>query len=168
MKKLLKRSLILFPIFDNVQEIENIRRKYDSLYNLIRPHITLVFPFEHDISNSQLEGLIRQVIKYIKPFNLKMQHITLNNNKLYLNVKDGIDNIIKLHDNLYEILPFNYDMKYTYIPHITLGKINEDQKNMIVDQFSNFNESFTTTIDKLYVECIDEHDKSNIIMEISL
>ena len=40
------RTIMIFPEFENMEIIDNIRKKYDPLAELVRPHITLVFPFE--------------------------------------------------------------------------------------------------------------------------
>lgn len=40
---------MIFPDFENVEIIDNIRDKYDPLAKLIRPHITIVFPFDMEI-----------------------------------------------------------------------------------------------------------------------
>jgi hypothetical protein len=48
----LKRSIIIFPQFGNdTNLIQNIRHQYDPLASKIAPHITLVFPFESEISS---------------------------------------------------------------------------------------------------------------------
>lgn len=42
---------MIFPKFENIKIIDEIRDKYDPLANHVRPHITLVFPFESNIRN---------------------------------------------------------------------------------------------------------------------
>ena len=37
------RDILLFPKFDNVKIIEDIRKDCDELYGVIHPHITIVF-----------------------------------------------------------------------------------------------------------------------------
>ena len=39
---------------DNMEVIDKIREQYDPLANLVRPHITIVFPFDSDRSNEEL------------------------------------------------------------------------------------------------------------------
>ena len=47
-----KRAIILFPKFcSNTDLIQDIRDRYDPLASKIAPHITLVFPFESEISS---------------------------------------------------------------------------------------------------------------------
>lgn len=48
------RTIIIFPEFENIDIINNIRKKYDPLADLILPHITLVFPFDSEMSNEKL------------------------------------------------------------------------------------------------------------------
>ena len=45
-----ERTIMIFPKFGRMEVIYEIRDKYDPLSKLIRPHITLVFPFASEIS----------------------------------------------------------------------------------------------------------------------
>lgn len=38
------RTIMIFPEFTNIELINQLRVKYDPLFNKVRPHITLVFP----------------------------------------------------------------------------------------------------------------------------
>ena len=40
---------MIFPEFDNMDVIDKIREKYDPLAKLVRPHITIVFPFKLEL-----------------------------------------------------------------------------------------------------------------------
>ena len=55
------RDILLIPKFDNIDIINNIRKDCDELYDVIEPHITLVFPFINDISD---EELVKKIRKY--------------------------------------------------------------------------------------------------------
>ena len=46
-----KRDILIIPKFNNINKIQKIREKYDELYDIINPHITLAFPFKSNISN---------------------------------------------------------------------------------------------------------------------
>ena len=52
------RTIMIFPEFENMEIIDNIRKQYDPLAELVRPHITLVFPFESQISNEELTQIL--------------------------------------------------------------------------------------------------------------
>jgi hypothetical protein len=47
----LKRAIVIFPKFENVYPIEQLRKQFDPLARTIEPHITVVFPFESDLQN---------------------------------------------------------------------------------------------------------------------
>ena len=58
------RTIMIFPQFNNIEIIDGIRDRYDPLAKLVRPHITLVFPFESEM----LQGCMdypekRQIIR---------------------------------------------------------------------------------------------------------
>ena len=55
-----KRDILIFPQFDNIDKIQNIRNKYDELSQILPPHITLVFPFEIDLKNDDLEASLEE------------------------------------------------------------------------------------------------------------
>lgn len=44
------RTIMIFPEFENIDVINDIRKKYDPLANLVLPHITLVFPFDSEFN----------------------------------------------------------------------------------------------------------------------
>lgn len=160
----MKRAVILFPKFNNIDSINDIRKKYDPLANYIGPHISIVFPFESDLTINELKEHFTESLKGIKKFNIMLNNITgdYRDGYLFLNVKKGNDNIIELHDKLYSGLLEKFIFrKVTYCPHLTVGKIF-DQKEFddAVDELSCHNEIYETLIDKIFVENIDLDDSS--------
>ena len=172
----LKRVIILFPNFHNANIIENIRKKYDPLANYIDPHITIVFPFDSDISTNDLKLHFNKVLKGIKKFNIKLKDFTgdFRDGYLFLNVKKGNDNIIQLHDKLYSGILDNFlSRRVTYCPHLTVGKLPLQVKfdkalDKALDKLSSCTESFETTIDKIYVVNIDSIELSTIEFSFDL
>lgn len=157
------RDILIFPKFDNVDKINEIRSKYDNLYGKIDPHITLVFPFDDEISNEELIDKINNVIKDINKFSVMFSGVTLSDdNYIYLNCAVGSKDIIKLHDKLYKkILPKHLRSDIKYIPHITLGQSNNISEII-------FNYIFDTTIDKIVLEEFGDDEVSHIIHEFNL
>ncbi len=68
-----KRCIMIFPDFENIEVINRIREKYDPLKGYVKPHITLVFPFESDISSAELHEHIKTTLCDCSPFKLTMQ-----------------------------------------------------------------------------------------------
>ena len=66
------RTIMIFPKFKDMDIIEDIRDRFDPLAKLVRPHITLVFPFEHDMSNEELTKILDNRLSEITPFDLEM------------------------------------------------------------------------------------------------
>jgi 2'-5' RNA ligase len=161
-----KRAIILFPSFDNINIINKIREKYDSLANCIPPHITIVFPFDSDISIDDLKSHVNKVLKGTKKFNVQLKDFTgdYRDGYLFLNVKKGNDNIIELHDKLYSgILEHYLFGKIIYCPHLTVGRLHKEiEFDKALDELSCYDESFEIVIDKIFIENIDDIEHSTI------
>ncbi len=54
------RTVMIFPKFDNIELIDDIRKQYDPLADVIRPHITIVFPFDMDVTNEELLQILEK------------------------------------------------------------------------------------------------------------
>ena len=73
---------MIFPKFDNIDIIDEIREKYDPLAKLVRPHITIVFPFEMEITNDELSIILENRLRDIKSFEINYVY-TLCNSDYY-------------------------------------------------------------------------------------
>jgi 2'-5' RNA ligase len=152
--------------------IKHIREKYDPLANSIAPHITIVFPFDSAISTVELKKHLNEKLKGMKKFSIQLKDVTgdFRDGYLFLNVKKGNDSIIELHDKLYsEILESFLYRKLTYCPHLTIGRVyGQVEFDKAMDELICFNESFEAIIDKIYVETIDDIEKSTIEFSFNL
>lgn len=166
MKNSGKRDILIFPSFKNINLIEDIRRKYDPLYNLVAPHITLAFPFSDEMTNEYLISKLTNLLKILKPFEASFKGISISKDKyIFLNQIQGIETVKKLHCLIYQnILPTHLHSEIEYIPHITLGKLNKNHP--IFEE--EFTYEFNTIIDKISIEQIGKHEESIIIKEIKL
>ena len=164
-----KRDILIIPDFTNVNKIQKIRKKYDELYDVIEPHITLAFPFEKDISNKQLKNQLLNIAKNIKPFKIKCKGITLKEDKkintyyIFLNILEGKDVINSINQKIYQNILKDISIeKYNYEPHITLGNTNNFNEKI------ELNDEFEAIIDRIIVERIGEDEESIIEFEIRL
>ena len=162
----MKRAIVLFPKFNNVYVIQSIREKFDPLANYIAPHITIVFPFESDLSTNDLRTHMRGALKGIQKFDVQLKDYTgdFRDGYLFLNVKKGNDAIIELHDRLYSgILESFLFRKATFCPHVTAGRVQQQiDFEKALDELGCFRECFKTTIDAIYVENIDSAEHATI------
>lgn len=160
-----KRSIIIFPEFHDQQKINELREQYDPLVNKISPHITLVFPFESNFTEVKLHGHISTVLADIKPFKITLHQITGGEGRyLFLNVKKGNDQLIELHDKLYSgIMEKFLNRNLTCFPHMTVGMIrNFEIYKSVLEKMKDFTYEFTTLVEKVTVEWIDEDENSRI------
>ena len=162
----MKRAIVLFPKFDNIDAIQAVRQQFDPLAKFIAPHITIVFPFESELSAKELREHLDCALKGVKKFNVRLNGITgdFRDGYLFLNVKQGNDAIIDLHDRLYRgvLEPFLF-RKVTYCPHMTVGRVEEKTEfDQALDTLGCNGERFETTVDTLYVENIDSPEQSII------
>lgn len=165
----MKRDILIFPKFKDIEKIQEIRDKYDPLAKAVPPHITIVFPFSDDIDNTTLTKNIREAIKGVKPFNICFSGLSLfydkyyaHKNVIFLNCKKGKDEIINLHNTIYKnVLPTHLNSDVEYIPHITLG--NADSLEDI-----SLDDNFEYLVDELILEGISKDEESIILDRIKL
>jgi predicted nucleic acid-binding Zn-ribbon protein len=66
-----KRAIVIFPqLGSDINLIQDIRDQYDPLAHKIAPYITLVFPFESEISSNELRQHLSNSLYEFKSFNL--------------------------------------------------------------------------------------------------
>ena len=164
------RTIMIFPEFENMEIIDNIRKKYDPLAELVRPHITLVFPFESSMSNAELAGILNVRLRDIKPFEIKLCGISKQEDdygkSLFLNVLKGIDEVKAIHRVLYDN---EFDKGLDYVPHMTVGKFPTlEMMERAFDNIKLMEDIFCTVVKKVSVEMIGCDEESIIIMEKEL
>lgn len=117
-------AVVYFPRV-SIEEINVFRQKYDPGWNIINPHITLVFPIS-DISENQLFEHIEIITKEIKCFPIVLSELIKSfDNYLFLQVKEGNEKIADVHKKLYSgMLTPHLQTDIPFIPHITLGYFN--------------------------------------------
>jgi len=167
---------MIFPTFENGQVIDTIREQYDPLASCVRPHITLVFPFDSNIETVELRDHLLCVLADVDSFEIILKGITPTNNfekYLFLNIQKGRDEIIELHKRLYTGVLQNYYPEWLkgkdFLPHMTVGSFDsEDKYEAAINETRNIDDTFKTTVNGISVEIIDENENSIIEIDISL
>lgn len=167
------RTILIFPEFQNMEIIDNIRNQYDPLAGVIKPHITVVFPFESRMSNEELMHILNERLQGIKPFELKLGGVSKQEdafgNYLFLNILQGTEVIGYIHQVLYDNEFKEFDIGLQYIPHMTVGKLpTVEALNSAVRNIGSISDTFSTIVNKISVEMIGENEESIIIMEKEL
>lgn len=165
---MISRAIVLYPKFNNLEYIDEIREKYDPLYKFIAPHLTLVFPFKSELTTAELVEHLTRNLKETVPFELVAKGITgASGGYVFLDVKVGNDNVIDLHDKLYSgILKSHHNRFIPYQPHITIANIKDDSSHRnVVEELADFNIEFRARIDRVAIEIIDGTDKAMLEYE---
>jgi len=167
------RTIMIFPEFDNMEIIDNIRKHYDPLAELVRPHITLVFPFESTISNMELKGVLDKRLHAVKPFEIQLKGISKQEDKfgnyLFLNVAHGAKQLNFIHQVLYENEFREFDMGMPYVPHMTVGNLaSVELLENAYNRIKSLEDTFSTVVRKISVEMIGDNEESIIVIEKEL
>lgn len=167
------RTIMIFPEFENMEIIDNIRKQYDPLCELVQPHITLVFPFESQISNEELAEILKVRLQGIKPFKLKLGGISKQEdtfgNYLFLDVLQGVNEVDYIHQMFYENEFKEFDIGLKYTPHMTIGKLlTAELLDDAYNKIKSVDDTFSTVVKKVSVEMIGDNEESIIIIEREL
>ena len=172
-----KRTIMIFPQFENINIINEIREKHDPLANHVRPHISLVFTFESTLTSIELKEHLKKVLYGTRCFRLTLQEVIKIDNTLgmylFLDIKQGNEQIRKLALKLYTGILQTYKPDWlnqeTYLPHMTIGSFaSREDLNIAFKDSEHIKESFSTIVDKISVEIIDENEDSIIEIEVDL
>ncbi len=167
------RTIMIFPEFQNQEIIDNIRKQYDPLARLVKPHITLVFPFESPMSNEELTHILNKRLQDVKPFELTLgglsKHEDIFGNYIFLNVLQGAETLDYIHQILYDNEFKEFDIGLQYIPHMTIGKLpTVELLNNAFRNIQSINDTFSTVVKKISVEMIGDNEESIIVIEKEL
>lgn len=164
------RTIMIFPEFENVGHIERVRALYDPLASLVRPHITLVFPFESPVSDEELREILQKQLQTVRPFELCLhgisRHTDASGYYLFLNVQQGAEELRVIHRSFYQHEFWEFDRGFPYVPHMTVGKLpTERQLDAAFEEVKSMDAVFRTVVDTVAVEMIGEQEESIIILE---
>lgn len=172
-----KRCIMIFPEFENINIINAIRETYDPFVNNVRPHITLVFPFESNIKEYQLRNWMNEALKGTKCFHVELEGVIKisSDSSLYLclQVKKGKEEIKEIHSRLYDGILKEYKPQWLnqveFIPHMTVGKFSsEEELNNAYEKIGNLKEKFYSKVDKVSVEIVVKNDSSIREIDVDL
>ena len=110
--------------------IQKTRALYDSYYELVRPHFTIVF--RSITREAEFVQHIRQRALAIRKFSfvlrcaLVVEDVAGDMNQVFLVPDKGFSDIVKLHDKLYTgILAPELRLDIPFYPHITIGNSSD-------------------------------------------
>lgn len=149
-------ALVYFPSIDTTT-INSFRKNYDPMYEIIAPHVTIVFPFKY-LPEEKIVRHIQKMIEKQKSFPIHLHgFIKSFDHYLFLLVDQGKEEIYKLHNELYtDILAPELRADIPFIPHLTLGffqnqegELNENLYKKALEEAEELTLDFHTTFDNL-------------------
>ena len=163
-----KRTIMIFPEFDNMHIIEGLRQKYDPLYSLVQPHITLVFPFESELTVNNIKSVLEKNLASITPFYIEVQGVQCSDRWMYLKVTQGEEFIVQIHERLYQqyFSRFKPNWLKLYKPHLTVGQFNsayEAKQAYEIEKCQT--DKFSCIVNTITVETIGNNEESIIEIE---
>ena len=159
-----KRDILILCDFNGIEKIKEIQHKYYDIADKVPPHIALTFPFDSDISNTELYEKLCNILKKYKMFNVTLHGVSIHGDYRFLNIVKNKDIIKNISDDIYNnIIPehIEYRDSYNYNPHVSLS-------NMPVDEEIILDDYFDMNVSSVYVEQIGDNDESIKLYEISL
>jgi 2'-5' RNA ligase len=166
-----ERVIVVFPRFANPEPIHRLRSRFDPLAREIEPHLTLVFPFRSELSAPELERHIARAVKGMQPFSLLLREITGHDwEYLFLNVKQGNDGLIELHDRLYTgPLKQHLRRDHTFLPHLTVGRVrNPATFHEALKVAASVREGFETTVNEVVTYTIGDDGRRGVELTVPL
>ncbi|WP_110929123.1 YjcG family protein [Bacillus massiliglaciei] len=137
----MKYGVVIFPS-KKLQDIANsYRKRYDTKYALIPPHITLKPSFEADIEASELADKLKKIAKEIHPFDLKVTKVKSFqpvSNTIFFKV-EPTEELEALYEALRSERFFKIDKaeSYAFVPHITIAQdLNDNEHSDVLGQLS--------------------------------
>jgi 2'-5' RNA ligase len=154
----MRYGIALFPSKGLQERVNSYRKRYDTHFAYIPPHITLKEPF--DLKDEEVEGLVEKLNKVkegINPIHVvvdKIRSFQPINNVIFLRVDDD-PALTELHGRLHG--PEFPDTKaYNFVPHITIAQDLSDVEHVdIYDRLKMthfYHEETIHSFDLLYQE----------------
>ncbi|GAB1805025.1 MULTISPECIES: YjcG family protein [Priestia] len=150
----MKFGVVLFPS-KKLQDVANsYRKRYDSHYSLIPPHLTLKEVFE--ATEDQIDEVaanLRKIAEETNPFTLnvtKVSSFSPANNVIYLKVEQKQE-LTSLYNKLHEG-NLEQPTEYSFIPHITIGqRLSDDEHLDVYSQLKLVDVAHEETVDRFHL-----------------
>lgn len=147
-------GIVIFPS-KKLQDFANsYRKRYDSKYSLIPPHLTLKAAFEtNEEQLIEISVKLEEIAKRHEPFELRTNKISSFhpvNNVIYLKVEPTAE-----LEGLFKELnsgSFGNPPEYAFVPHITIGQsLSNSEHADVFSQLRLQKIEHTETIDRFHL-----------------
>lgn len=151
----MKYGVVIFPSKSLQDKANSYRKRYDSHYALIPPHLTLKSSFvATDTEARELAGKLQTISEKHNPFTLKTIKISSfypANNVIYLKVEPS-SFLEKLHQEINGELKIDDSNGYAFVPHITIGQdLSDDEHSDVYGSLRMINMEHEETVDRFHL-----------------
>jgi 2'-5' RNA ligase len=148
-------AVAIFPSKKLQDKVNSYRKRYDSNYAYIPPHLTLKASFKADeASLHTIAEKLEEISKLYKPFTLKVLKTSTFqpvSNTLYFKVEQS-DELAGLHNTLNEDRLFGDPSPFSFVPHITIGQnMSDDEHSDVFGQLSMLDIRHEEEIDRFHL-----------------
>ena len=121
-------ALVLYPEVET-ERIQDIRRKFDPTFDVIRPHVTVLFPVPASVGEAELVSHIEGVLGDWKAFEVRLGGMVKSTDHwLFLTLEKGEREVKGLYQALYTGILAQYRRDdIEFVPHLGLGLFVKDQ-----------------------------------------
>ena len=150
----MKCTIVVFPSREVQERANSYRKRYDSQFTWIQPHMKLKWPFE--VTDAELPALVAEietVTSQAEPFSIQFRKIKTfypNTRVIYFGIQDP-SQLENLHNQLNQEPLFRQE-KYAFTPHLTIGQdMNEDEFHDVIGRLKMVNLNYTSLVDRVHL-----------------
>jgi 2'-5' RNA ligase len=146
-------GVVIFPSKEIQDFANSYRKRYDSNYALIPPHLTIKSSFEETrVGIQDIARKIYDIAKDFHPVSLRISKFSSFapvNNVIYLKVEPS-EELEKLHNDLK--LNFASEQEYSFVPHITIAQnLSDDEHSDVYESLRMNKVSFEESVDRMHL-----------------
>ncbi|UOY92184.1 YjcG family protein [Ectobacillus sp. JY-23] len=150
----MKFGIVIFPSKHLQDRANNLRKRYDTHYAMIPPHVTLKAAFE--APEEDIKGIVENlhnVAFQVQPFTLKTTKVgsfAPVNNVIYLKIEKTPE--LEALNNLLHSGYFEQEREYAFVPHITIGQqLSDDELADVLGRLKMIDFQYEQTIDRFHL-----------------
>ena len=160
-------ALLHYPAIDSAS-VDRLRSKYDPQFNLIGPHITIVFPLVDTIAEDALFDHIEATLSHWSPFPIRLNGLQKSDDGyLFLILQDGKSEVIRLHNEMYRGILAHYRRNpESFVPHLTLGAFGRESSKYFeaLKEAEQLNLDYVCLLDRVNLVKVNE-ERTQIVWE---
>ncbi|MEI9913941.1 MAG: 2'-5' RNA ligase family protein [Candidatus Saccharibacteria bacterium] len=163
---------IAYPVIESsdFEWIQDIRKLHDRQFDLVNPHITLVFG-TNKLNLSEFTKHIQSKVRTFKSFKVTMDSAkTIEGNSIddchaFLIPSVGFNEINELHDLLYQDeLESELRRDMPFIPHLTIGSGSKEEMTVLVNKVNEQRISINGNVGEVNIISFDGSKVKDINM----